>query len=202
MNDMNDGYSGWSMSKNAANAYEGGEMPKSKWTKAAMTEAVKTYCDDNDLAYNDNFEHMTKADIFDGFFRYAGWHHTSMLCNETDFFALDGGAVDRYFAPMTLEQLHARDIARQSEMQARDDRHRVEADRRNRHDAYAASHGFRPDTVAAYMLNHPASCVTGTSRRGTPIVTVTYDGKTTTYDARRADRTTLYGYDATTEDKK
>lgn len=39
--DMNSGYSGWSMSKNAVAAYHDGEMPKSKWTKKAILAARK-----------------------------------------------------------------------------------------------------------------------------------------------------------------
>lgn len=53
--DASSGYIGWSMSRNAAAAYADGEMPKSKWTKAAMVEAIKGCCDDNDLAYADTF---------------------------------------------------------------------------------------------------------------------------------------------------
>lgn len=33
MMDVNSGYIGYSMSRRAAEAYEDGEMPKSKWTK-------------------------------------------------------------------------------------------------------------------------------------------------------------------------
>ena len=36
MMDVNSGYIGHSMSRRAAEAYEDGEMPKSKWTKKAM----------------------------------------------------------------------------------------------------------------------------------------------------------------------
>lgn len=35
------GYDGYSMSNNAREAYEYGYMPKSKWTKATMIEAIK-----------------------------------------------------------------------------------------------------------------------------------------------------------------
>ena len=36
MINMNSGYSGYSMSNNAVNAYENGEMPLSKWTKDCL----------------------------------------------------------------------------------------------------------------------------------------------------------------------
>ena len=41
MMDVNSGYIGYSMSRRAAEAYEDGEMPKSKWTKKAMVAAIK-----------------------------------------------------------------------------------------------------------------------------------------------------------------
>lgn len=41
--DMNSGYSGWSMSRNAVAAYRDGEMPKSKWTKKAILAALEDY---------------------------------------------------------------------------------------------------------------------------------------------------------------
>lgn len=39
------GYIGASMSANARAAYEAGEMPRSKWTKAAILGALRGYCD-------------------------------------------------------------------------------------------------------------------------------------------------------------
>ena len=44
------GYLGSSMSVRAAEAYEQGEMPISRWTKTAIIQAVKDYCFDFDLA--------------------------------------------------------------------------------------------------------------------------------------------------------
>ena len=41
MMDVNSGYIGYSMSRRAAEAYEDGEMPKSKWTKKAMVAAMR-----------------------------------------------------------------------------------------------------------------------------------------------------------------
>ena len=35
------GYNGWSMSNNAVAAYEDGEKPLSKWTKADIFDAIK-----------------------------------------------------------------------------------------------------------------------------------------------------------------
>jgi hypothetical protein len=39
----NSGYSGWSMSNRAVEAYESGERPKSKWTKKAMLAEIASY---------------------------------------------------------------------------------------------------------------------------------------------------------------
>lgn len=38
---MNSGYSGYSMSNRAVDAYEDGEMPLSKWTKKIITQYRK-----------------------------------------------------------------------------------------------------------------------------------------------------------------
>lgn len=40
MMDVNSGYIGYSMSRRAAEAYEDGEMPKSKWTKKASGHPI------------------------------------------------------------------------------------------------------------------------------------------------------------------
>ena len=57
------GYLGSSMSVRAAEAYEQGEMPISRWTKTAIIHAVKDYCFDFDLAYNPDIEKKTKAKL-------------------------------------------------------------------------------------------------------------------------------------------
>lgn len=49
--DVNSGYIGHSMSRRAAEAYEDGEMPKSKWTKKAMVAAIQAYCDEFDMFF-------------------------------------------------------------------------------------------------------------------------------------------------------
>ena len=54
------GYLGSSMSVRAAEAYEQGEMPISRWTKTAIIQAVKDYCFDFDLAYDPDIENIRK----------------------------------------------------------------------------------------------------------------------------------------------
>ena len=86
------GYIGASMSANARAAYEAGEMPRSKWTKAAILGALRGYCDETDLLYDPAVESETKAALFDRFIAYSSWHHTGAYARETEFFALDEAA--------------------------------------------------------------------------------------------------------------
>lgn len=90
------GYIGASMSANARAAYEAGEMPRSKWTKAAILGALRGYCDEMDLLYDPAVESETRAALFDRFIAYSSWHHTGAYARETEFFALD--EAERKFA--------------------------------------------------------------------------------------------------------
>lgn len=92
--DVNSGYIGHSMSRRAAEAYEDGEMPKSKWTKKAMVAAIQAYCDEFDMFFApDVLKGMHKDEVFERFFHKSSWHHTSKFFNETDFYKLDEDAV-------------------------------------------------------------------------------------------------------------
>ena len=55
------GYLGSSMSVRAAEAYEQGEMPISRWTKTAIIQAVKDYCFDFDLAYDPDIDSLKNS---------------------------------------------------------------------------------------------------------------------------------------------
>lgn len=102
MMDVNSGYIGHSMSRRAAEAYEDGEMPNSKWTKKAMVAAIQSYCDEFDMSFDpDVLKGMRKDDMFERFFHKSSWHHTSKFFNETDFYKLDEDAVCGSFRPMT-----------------------------------------------------------------------------------------------------
>lgn len=46
MNDMNSGYNGFSMSNRAVQAYEDGEKPLSKWTKAEIMDIIEYHVKD------------------------------------------------------------------------------------------------------------------------------------------------------------
>lgn len=156
--DASSGYIGWSMSRNAAAAYADGEMPKSKWTKAAMVEAIKGCCDDNDLAYDPAAERLTKAELFDRFFYCSSWHHTSRFFNETAFYAVDEDEVMTAFRPMTEAELVARDAALTERVREAREAYERQQARLDAMDAYRREHGFRADSVAAFMLVHPERC--------------------------------------------
>lgn len=87
------GYSGCSMSTRAVIAYESGEMPKSKWTKAAMLEAIERCCDENGVGFDLRRFSMVKADMFERFFEWKSWHHTGKYANVTDFYGVNEEAV-------------------------------------------------------------------------------------------------------------
>lgn len=113
MMDVNSGYIGHSMSRRAAEAYEDGEMPKSKWTKKAMVAAIQSYCDEFDMSFDpDVLKGMRKDEVFERFFRESSWHHTSKFFNETDFYKLDEDAVSGSFRPMTDTEVAERDAVR------------------------------------------------------------------------------------------
>lgn len=79
------------MSVRAREVYEDGEMPKSKWTKKFMLEALydllaSTYPDDEAEQMFVSIQKMSKNDIFDKFFEFSSWHHTGKYAQETLFY--------------------------------------------------------------------------------------------------------------------
>lgn len=82
------GYNGYSMSNNAVAAYADGEMPLSKWTKAAILEAIFENCEIAEEKA-DLFRKMTTKELKDAFLRQSSWHHTSKFYNCTNFHSLD-----------------------------------------------------------------------------------------------------------------
>lgn len=93
----NRGYSGWSMSVRAVQAYENSEMPKSKWTKTAMLNVIYEWLGDNGIQITSkqavNLSSLPKAVLFDTLFTPSSWHHTSKRFNKTDFYSLDADAL-------------------------------------------------------------------------------------------------------------
>ena len=86
------GYNGFSMSNNAVAAYESGEKPLSKWTKADIIEAIEDAIKENELILNCNLEKLKKlkVNVLKQICLYcSSWHHTSNHYNKTDFYSLD-----------------------------------------------------------------------------------------------------------------
>lgn len=156
------GYSGASMSVNAAAAYEAGEMPRSRWTKAAIVDALRGYCDEWDLLYDPAVESETRAALFDRFIAYSSWHHTGAYARETEFFALDEEAVVGTFRELEPDEVAERNRVR-AEAAARAvqaERHRREAER-----YFEYRFACTPDSAMAYEAFHPEMCERRVSRR-------------------------------------
>lgn len=117
------GYVGSSMSRRAAAAYEGGEMPKSRWTKGAMLSAMMAWCDDNDRALSDEITSMRRDDIFERFFTVTSWHHTGRFAAATDFYGIDESALLAATRCIDERDLESRAAEREAE------RARCEAER-------------------------------------------------------------------------
>lgn len=109
------GYDGQSMSIRAREAYAAGEMPMSRWTKAAMVEAIRAWCDDADRVMLPEVEGLRKDEIFSRFFCCTSWHHTGKYANPTDFYGVDGDAADAFSRPMTGEELARAQTERDAE---------------------------------------------------------------------------------------
>lgn len=91
------GYKGFSMSNNAVEAYESGEMPLSKWTKAEMLEAAEKTIKADELKVDFNFELLKKvkvADLKRILLIKSSWHHTSSRFNKTDFYTIDADSLE------------------------------------------------------------------------------------------------------------
>lgn len=203
MMDVNSGYIGYSMSRRAAEAYEDGEMPKSKWTKKAMVAAIQSYCDEFDMFFDpDLLKGMHKDEVFERFFHESSWHHTSKFFNETDFYKLDEDAVCGSFRPMTDGELAQRDATRrQSIEQEKAEREAMlaaRAEQLSKHRAYRIENGFGPDTVAAFAREHPECCRERVSRKGNRILSYIDNlGHEQVCPIDRIEDTHLYGFDAT-----
>lgn len=200
MMDVNSGYIGYSMSRRAAEAYEDGEMPKSKWTKKAMVAAIQSYCDEFDMLFDpDLLKGMHKDEVFERFFYESSWHHTSKFFNETDFYKLDEDAVCGSFRPMNPTEVAERDaVRRQAIEEERLAREAEENERRNRHREYEEEHGFAPTSVAAFAHEHPECCEERISRKGNRVLSyIDKMGNERVLPIWSIDRSTLYGYDAT-----
>lgn len=90
MFDMNSGYSGYSMSNRAREAYDEGEKPKSKWTKAEIIAVIEEYARDNEIGVPLSVLKKTPCKTLkDVLLVKTSWHHTSSYANRTNFYSVD-----------------------------------------------------------------------------------------------------------------
>lgn len=95
MNDMNNGYSGYSMSNRAVAAYESGEKPLSKWRKSDIINELDDAGVDTSILKKYSAHTLKKY-----FLVMSSWHHTSGYLNETDFYKVKS------------REIHAEDLDR------------------------------------------------------------------------------------------
>lgn len=87
------GYNGWSMSNNAGQAYEDGEKPLSKWTKAEILDTIKK----QEIELRCSVENLRRIPVKvlkEVCLKYSSWHHTSNHYNRTNFYSLDVDAIE------------------------------------------------------------------------------------------------------------
>lgn len=86
------GYNGYSMSNNAVAAYQNGEKPLSKWTKADILSTIKEL----DIELKCDFSKLQKVPVRalkDICLYCSSWHHTSNHYNKTNFYSIDTGRI-------------------------------------------------------------------------------------------------------------
>ena len=94
------GYDGYSMSNNAREAYDNGEMPISKWTKTAILEAIE------EQGYNADILKKYPANALkSALLKQTSWHHTSAKYNRIDFYSVDFDRLEPEKIEYTLERL-------------------------------------------------------------------------------------------------
>lgn len=93
MTDMNSGYSGYSMSKNAVDAYECGEKPLSRWTKTDIIEKAAEVIGAEDPRIA-QLKYIKLKVLKERLLRCTSWHHTSSYVNATDFYSFDEEAAE------------------------------------------------------------------------------------------------------------
>ena len=158
--DMNSGYAGWSMSKQALVAYRNGERPRSKWNRSGMLTAIKRGCENLGLRYEKRkTDGMSREKLFYSFFSRSSWHHTGKLCLRTDFYALDPDKLEKHFHPLTAAERMEEKRHRAQERKEKSHEGlgapsawdaRVRAER-----AYTLDHGYAPNTFAALADARP-----------------------------------------------
>lgn len=99
------GYYGWSMSNNAVTAYDDGEKPLSKWTRADILDAIE----EQGITLKCSVEKLRKIPVKvlrKACLTYSSWHHTSSHYNKTYFYSLDVGKVTN-LTDERIDKLHS-----------------------------------------------------------------------------------------------
>lgn len=112
------GYNGFKMSNNAVAAYQSGEKPLSKWTKADIIEAIEDAIREEELTLNCNMEKLKKTPIQilkDMCLSYSSWHHTSNHYNKTKFYSLDINAIEELTDEKINEIIAERKVEKKKE---------------------------------------------------------------------------------------
>lgn len=79
------GYHGFSMSNNAVEAYDRGEMPMSKWTKRDIIRGLRKLDDFSDEQM-EWLEHQSAGWLKCNCLAYTGYHHTGTKYRKTNFY--------------------------------------------------------------------------------------------------------------------
>ena len=99
------GYNGYSMSNNAVAAYEDGEKPLSKWTKADILDEIRRQ--EVELRCSVESLRCLPAKVLKGTcLTRSSWHHTSSYYNKTDFYSLDVDEIEN-LTDDTIKELAA-----------------------------------------------------------------------------------------------
>lgn len=116
MNNINSGYSGYSMSNRAIEAYESGERPLSKWTKTELLQEAKEIAEANEYQLPARLYKLTADELRKELLYRSSWHHTSSYVNRTDFYSIDEDALES-LTDKRIEEI----IAARSPRAARED---------------------------------------------------------------------------------
>lgn len=89
---FNSGYIGKKMSVRAAEAYDSGEMPLSKWSKTKIVSSINEFMKDDEWEIHFDLEKFKKLSLNEmrSFLYASSWHHTGSFYSKTKFYSLDG----------------------------------------------------------------------------------------------------------------
>lgn len=116
-NNMNSGYSGYSMSNRAVEAYENGEKPLSKWTKEELLNEIEEYFNVNPDMQSPNYDLLKRVNVSrlrGQCLTYSSYHHTGKYCNVTDFYEIDYLGIQNIDNDWIMQQLEEQKQERQN----------------------------------------------------------------------------------------